>query len=116
MSMWGIYDEEQNIQYNLYQLYKELDHDWLFEAKFPIVEKLRLTGEELETNAWNYINTVLYKAISPKIYVRTVMLGYYYSMIFLHTVGYANIESRFGIPIEYISQRTDSFDIEDKRK
>ena len=116
MSMWGIYDEEQNIQYNLYQLYKELDHDWLFEAKFPIVEKLRLTGEELETNAWNYINTVLYKAISPKIYVRTVMLGYYYSMIFLHTVGYANIESRFGIPIEYISQRTDSFDIEDKKK
>lgn len=116
MSMWGIYDEEQNIQYNLYQLYKELDHDWLFEAKFPIVEKLRLTGEELETNAWKYINTVLYKAISPKIYVRTVMLGYYYSMIFLHTVGYANIESRFGIPIEYISQRTDSFDIEDKKK
>ena len=116
MSMWGIYDEEQNIQYNLYQLYKELDHDWLFEAKFPIVEKLRLTGEELETNAWNYINTVLYKAISPKIYVRTAMLGYYYSMIFLHTVGYANIESRFGIPIEYISQRTDSFDIEDKKK
>lgn len=116
MSMWGIYDEEQNIQYNLYQLYKELDYDWLFEAKFPIVEKLRLTGEELETNAWNYINTVLYKAISPKIYVRTVMLGYYYSMIFLHTVGYANIESRFGIPIKYISQRTDSFDIEDKKK
>lgn len=116
MSMWGIYDEEQNIQYNLYQLYKELYHDWLFEAKFPIVEKLRLTGEELETNAWNYINTVLYKAISPKIYVRTVMLGYYYSMIFLHTVGYANIESRFGIPIEYISQRADSFDIEDKKK
>ena len=116
MSMWGIYDEEQNIQYNLYQLYKELDYDWLFEAKFPIVEKLRLTGEELEINAWNYINTVLYKAISPKIYVRTVMLGYYYSMIFLHTVGYANIESRFGIPIEYISQRADSFDIEDKKK
>ena len=116
MSMWGIYDEEQNIQYDLYQLYNELDHERLWGVKFPVVKKLRLTGEELETNAWNYINTVLYEAIHPKTYVRTAMLGYYYSMIFLHIVGYADIAGRFGIPMEFISQRTDSFDIEDKKK
>ena len=37
-------------------------------------------------------------------------------MLFLHLINYTNFESRFGIPAEYISKNSYSFDIEDKEK
>lgn len=119
---FNIYDDERNNQIDLNQLYWELDQNYARDYfKFPIVHKrAKLTAEEVEKNAWNYINiegpAVLHKSIYPRTYTRTAMLGYYRSMLFLHSIKYTNLESKFGIPIEYISKNSCSFDIEDKKK
>lgn len=119
---FDIYDDERNNQIDLNQLYLDIDQNYTgYNFKFPIVHKrAKLTAEEVEKNAWNYINiegpAVLHKSIYPRTYTRTAMLGYYRSMLFLHSIKYTNLESKFGIPIEYISKNSYSFDIEDKKK
>ena len=119
---FNIYDDERNNQVNINQLYLDIDQNYTRDNfRFPIVHKrAKLTAEEVEKNAWNYVNVsgpaVLHKSIYPRTYTRTAMLGYYHSMLFLHLINYTNFESRFGIPAEYISKNSYSFDIEDKEK
>lgn len=122
ISSFDIYDDERNNQIDLNQLYLDIDQNYTrCNFKFPIVHKrVKLTAEEVEKNAWGYVNisgpAVLHKSIYPRTYTRTAMLGYYHSMLFLHSIKYTNLESKFGIPIEYISKNSYSFDIEDKKK
>lgn len=124
LDIWsfGIYDDECNNQIDLNQLYGEIDQSYTRDYfKFPIVHKgVKLTSEEIKKNAWNYVNikgpVVLHKSIYPSIYTRTAMLGYYRSMLFLHSIDYVNFEKKFGIPIEYISDNSSLFDIEGKKK
>ena len=122
ISSFDIYDDERNNQIDLNQLYMDIDQNYTgYNFKFPIVHKrAKLTAEEVEKNAWGYVNisgpAVLHKSIYPRTYTRTAMLGYYRSMLFLHSIKYANLESKFGIPVEYISKNSYSFDIEDKKK
>lgn len=119
---FGIYDDERNNQIDLNQLYRELDQSYTRDYfKFPAVTKgVKLTSKEVERNAWNYVNIegpfVLHKSIYPRIYTRTAMLGYYRSMLFLHSIDYTNFERKFGIPIDYISDNSSLFDIEEKKK
>ena len=119
---FNIYDDERNNQVNINQLYLDIDQNYTRDNfRFPIVHKrAKLTAEEVEKNAWGYVNisgpAVLHKSIYPRTYTRTAMLGYYHSMLFLYSIKYTNLESKFGIPIEYISKNSCSFDIEDKKK
>ena len=121
ISEWSICDDEHYNQQMLNSFYRELDHYRLVGGiKFPAIGNVRLTAEELKENAFNFINLcgrcVLHKSIYPKEYTRSVLLGYYYSMIFIYKMKYINIEAGFGIPVGDISKNSDSFDIDDKKK
>ena len=121
ISEWSTCDDEHYNQKMLNSFYRELDHYRLVGGiKFPAIGNVRLTAEELKENAFNFINLcgrcVLHKSIYPKEYTRSVLLGYYHSMIFIHRMKYTNIEAKFGIPVGDISKNSDSFDIEDKKK
>ena len=121
ISEWSICDDEHYNQYMLNSLYRELDHyKFIDRLKFPVIGNVKLTAEKLEENALNFVDIkgrcILYKSIYPKEYTRSVLLGYYHSMIFIHRMKYTNIEAKFGIPVGDISKNSDSFDIEDKKK
>ena len=121
ISEWSICDDEHYNQYVLNSLYRELDHyKFIDRLKFPVIGNVKLTAEKLEENALNFVDIkgrcILYKSIYPKEYTRSVLLGYYHSMIFIHRMKYTNIEAKFGIPVGDISKNSDSFDIEDKKK
>ena len=121
ISEWSICDDEYYNQYMLNSLYRELDHyKFIDRLKFPVIGNVKLTAEKLEENALNFVDIkgrcILYKSIYPKEYTRSVLLGYYHSMIFIHRMKYTNIEAKFGIPVGDISKNSDSFDIEDKKK
>ena len=121
ISEWSICDDEHYNQYVLNSLYRELDHyKFIDRLKFPVIGNVKLTAEKLEENALNFVDIkgrcILYKSIYPKEYTRSVLLGYYHSMIFIYRMKYTNIEAKFGIPVGDISKNSDSFDIEDKKK